>query len=74
MTTTYPIALGIAEPGGVWHVETLTLHWDTDDVPDRLALEREAIAAWTASNVRSEAVHVWLMEDDGWDEDDPASG
>jgi hypothetical protein len=64
-------ALGIALPGGAWHVAHVTLWLPNDGAPVTPAtLEREAIAAYSAAYLRTDAVHVWLMEDDGWEEDD----
>jgi hypothetical protein len=64
-----PLVLAIAEPGGTWHVEHITL-WFTPPPPtDHAMLEQEAIATWVGTHPRTDAVHLWLMDDDGWEED-----
>jgi len=64
-----PLVLAIAEPGGAWHVETLTLWYAPPPPTDHDTLEQDAIDAWIGANPRADAVHLWLMEDDGWEED-----
>jgi hypothetical protein len=71
MTDHVPVSLvlAIALPGGVWSVERIT-PWFTPPPPtDHATLEQEAIATWVGTHPRTDAVHLWLMEDDGWEED-----
>jgi hypothetical protein len=63
------LTLGVATPGGAWHVAHVTLWFAPPPPTDHATLEQEAIAAYSAANLRSDAVHVWLMEEDGWEED-----
>jgi hypothetical protein len=63
-------ALAIAEPGGAWRIESLTLWYAPPPPTDHDTLEADAIDAWIGANPRADAVHLWLMEDDGWEEDD----
>lgn len=73
--TPIDLVLAIALPDSTWHTEAMTLWWGAGPAPDRATLEREAIAAWSATYPRSEAVHVWLYasalgHDESWPEDD----
>jgi hypothetical protein len=63
------LTLGVATPGGAWHVAHVTLWFAPPPPTDHATLEQEAIAAYTAANLRTDALHVWLMEEDGWEED-----
>jgi hypothetical protein len=64
------VALGAAMPSGAWHVEHLTLWFAPPPPTDNDTLEAEAIAAWIATNPRTEVVHLWRMHGDGWEEDE----
>jgi hypothetical protein len=70
MTVPVPVTLAVATPDRTWHTEPLTL-WTDGEPLDHDTLEAEAIAAWVGADPRTDAVHLWLMDeqDDDWPED-----